>query len=112
MQDVTEGKGQAAGRNALVPRGVVVEQSPHVEALLLRHLKHAAGHDLVLDGVNLGLELLVLLGAVEQPQRDRAAGVLEGDGRLLVRRVLEVDAVDAQNFISPLNLKKPNKKVT
>ena len=54
--------------------------------------------------MNLGLESLVVLWRVEEAEGDGVAGVLEGDGGVLVRRPREVDAVHADDFVAAFHL--------
>ncbi len=58
----------APGGDALIGRGVVIEEGPDEEALLLAHPQHAARHHLALDRVDFRLERFVLRGAVQQPR--------------------------------------------
>ena len=59
---------------------------------------------LVFDGVYLCLEALVVLWRVEESEGDGVAGVLEGDGRVLVRRPRQVDPVHAHDLVAALHL--------
>lgn len=102
---------QSARGQAVVAVRVIVEQGAHVQRTLLWCAEQRSGaadglrgRRLLLQLVDPRLEAVVVLGTILSDQRDGAAGILQCLRRLLVRRALQVHAVDAHQLIATLQL--------
>lgn len=108
VQHVAVAERQPPRRQPIVAHRIVVEQRAHVQRALLRRPQQRAGAGrdgrLLLQLVNVRLEAIVLFGPVLGDQLHAAAGRLERLRGVLVARLAQGGAVDAQQLVAALQL--------